>query len=85
MRRRAAEAERREREAALLADLAARLLEGGDLSQLVERVESSAEPAGVRLDQAVAALIAIANERERLEQEALEAETLRRTDAVKTR
>ena len=40
MRRRAAEAERREREAALLADLAARLLEGGDLTELVERVES---------------------------------------------
>ena len=84
MRRRAAEAERREREAALLADLAARLLEGGDLTELVERVESSGEPAGVRLEQAVVALVAIANERERLEQEALEAETLRRTDAVKT-
>jgi two-component system, OmpR family, sensor histidine kinase KdpD len=84
MRRRAAEAERRERDAALLADLAARLLERGDLSELVERVESSAEPAAVRLEQAVASLVAIANERERLEREALEAETLRRTDAVKT-
>ena len=41
MRRRAAEAERRERDAALLADLAARLLEGGDLTELVERVENS--------------------------------------------
>ena len=39
MRRRAAEAERRERDAALLADLAARLLERGDLTELVERVE----------------------------------------------
>jgi two-component system sensor histidine kinase KdpD len=84
MRRRAAEAERRERDAALLADLAARLLERGDLSELVERVESSAEPATVRLEQAVASLVAIANERERLEREALETETLRRTDAVKT-
>ena len=84
MRRRAAEAERRERDAALLADLAARLLERGDLSELVERVESSNEPAAVRLEQAVASLVAIANERERLEREALEAETLRRTDAVKT-
>ena len=84
MRRRAAEAERRERDAALLADLAARLLEGGDLSELVERVERSTEPAAVRLEQAVASLVAIANERERLEREALEAETLRRTDAVKT-
>ena len=84
MRRRAAEAERRERDAALLADLAARLLEGGDLGELVERVERSTDPAGVRLEQAVAALVAIAKERERLEREALEAETLRRTDAVKT-
>lgn len=84
MRRRAAEAERRERDAALLADLAARLLERGDLSELVERVERSTEPEGVRLEQAVASLVAIAKERERLEREALEAETLRRTDAVKT-
>jgi K+-sensing histidine kinase KdpD len=38
----------------------------------------------VCLDQAVASLVAIANERERLEREAVEAETLRRTDAVKT-
>lgn len=84
MRRRAAEAERREREAALLADLAARLLERGDLTEPVERVQSSSEPAGARLEQAVASLVAIAKERERLEREALEAETLRRTDAVKT-
>ena len=84
MRRRAAEAERRERDAALLADLAARLLERGDLSELVARVERSTEPAAVRLEQAVAALVAIAKERERLEREALEAEALRRTDAVKT-
>ncbi len=84
MRRRAAEAERRERDAALLADLAARLLERGDLGDLIERVEHSEDPAAVRLEQAVASLVAIANERERLEREALEAETLRRTDAVKT-
>jgi two-component system, OmpR family, sensor histidine kinase KdpD len=38
----------------------------------------------VCLDQAVASLVASANERERLEREAVEAETLRRTDAVKT-
>jgi len=84
MRRRAAEAERREHDAALLADLAARLLEGGDLSELANRVEHSAEPAALRLEQAVASLLEIARERERLEREALEAETLRRTDAVKT-
>ena len=84
MRRRAAEAERRERDAALLADLAARLLERGDLTELVERAKSSTDPAGVRFDQAVASLVAIAGERERLEREALETETLRRTDAIKT-
>ena len=87
MRRRAAEAERRERDAALLADLAARLLERGDLTELVERVERaerSTDPAAIRLEQAVASLVEIARERERLEREALEAEALRRTDAVKT-
>jgi two-component system sensor histidine kinase KdpD len=84
MRRRAAEAERRERDAALLADLAARLLERGDLTELVARAEQSNDPAGARLEQAVASLVAIANDRERLEREALEAEALRRTDAVKT-
>ena len=46
--------------------------------------ESSTEPAAMRLEQAVASLVAIASERERLEREALEAEALRRTDAVKT-
>ena len=84
MRRRAAEAEQRERDAALLADLAARLLEGSDLSELADRVEHSTDPAALRLEQAVESLLAIARERERLEREALEAETLRRTDAIKT-
>ena len=84
MRRRAAEAERREQDAALLADLAARLLEGGDLTERVARVERSDEPASVRLEQAVAALLEIAKERERLELRAREAEALRRADAVKS-
>ena len=84
MRRRTAEAERREQDAALLADLAARLLARGDLTEFAERVERSDEPAALRLEQAVAALVAIAEERERLEREALEAEALRRADAVKT-
>ena len=84
MRRRAAEAERREQDAALLADLAARLLEGGDLTELVARVKRSDEPASVRLEQAVAALVEIAKERERLELRAREAEALRRADAVKS-
>ena len=76
MRRRTAEAERREQDAALLADLAARLLARGDLTEFAERVERSDEPAALRLEQAVAALVAIAEERERLEREALEAEAL---------
>jgi two-component system, OmpR family, sensor histidine kinase KdpD len=79
-RRRAAEAERREREAALLADLAARLLERGDVEELAARVE----PGNARLSAAVDALLALAAERERLQQEAVDAEALRRSDAVKT-
>ena len=68
----------------LARDLAARLLARGDLTEFAERVERSDEPAALRLEQAVAALVAIAEERERLEREALEAEALRRADAVKT-
>lgn len=83
-RRRAVEAERREHEAALLADLAARLLARGDLGELVNRIEPTHDAAGERMRQAVAALLELAAERERLEREALEAEALRRTDAVKT-
>jgi two-component system sensor histidine kinase KdpD len=79
-RRRAAEAERREREAALLADLAARLLERGDIEELAARVE----PGNERLAAAVDALLALAAERERLQEEAVDAEALRRSDAVKT-
>ena len=84
MRRRAAEAERRERDAVLLADLSARLLERGDLGELVARVDGSADPGSVRLRQAVASLVAIAEERDRLERQAVETEALRRADAVKT-
>ena len=83
-RRRAVEAERREHDAALLADLAAGLLARRDLEELVNRVEPTQDAAGDRLRQAVTALVELAAERERLEREALEAETLRRTDAVKT-
>jgi two-component system, OmpR family, sensor histidine kinase KdpD len=79
-RRRAEEAERREREAALLADLAASLLERRDYDDLVERVE----PGNTRLAAAVDALLELSKERERLEAEAVDAEALRRSDAVKT-
>jgi two-component system sensor histidine kinase KdpD len=88
-RRRAAEAERREREAALLADLAAELLERGGLGgSAAGRIEvelaHSDAPARERLQAAVDALFAIAEERARLQKEAFEAESLRRADAVKT-
>ena len=84
LRRRAAEAERREREAALLADLAAGLLAREDLDDVASRIEIGEDAAGRRLAQAVESLHAIARERERLEEEALEAEALRRNDLVKT-
>jgi two-component system sensor histidine kinase KdpD len=83
-RRRAAEAERRERDAALLADLAAALLERGEIGELAARVEPAHDAAGARLEAAVDSLLAVAAERERLEHEAREAEALRRSDAVKT-
>lgn len=130
-RRRAAEAEQREQEAAALADVSALLLEGegvqsrlrgigahlaevlgspwarielGSLRQ-PEAHESAHElragdrfvgrlflPAGVevgsggkqRLLPALASLLAVATERERLARQALEAEALRRSDAIKT-
>ena len=69
-RRRAREAERRERDAALLADLAARLLERGDVGELAARVEAADDASGDRLRDAVAALVAISDERRRLEREA---------------
>jgi two-component system sensor histidine kinase KdpD len=84
LQRRAGEAERREREAALLADLAAALLARDDLDDVAGRIELGEDAAGRRLGEAVESLHAIARERERLEAEALEAEALRRDDLVKT-
>jgi two-component system sensor histidine kinase KdpD len=130
-RRRAAAAEQRERESALLAELATELLRGRDLDEELGEVASrtaavlgvdSAQielgvprrpppdssplpleaagravgtlyvPAGSdpnvaarhRFLPALAALLAVAVDRDRLEREALEAETLRRSDLVKT-
>ncbi len=130
-RRRAAAAEQRERESALLAGLASDLLRGRALDEEVNHVTDGAAkvlgvdhveielgsapradggrspypleaadrsvgtlytPAGTdpsldvrrRFLPALAALLAVAAERERLEREALEAETLRRSDQVKT-
>jgi two-component system, OmpR family, sensor histidine kinase KdpD len=128
-RRRAAEAEQREREAALLADVAAMLLEDthvqAHLREIARRVaavigtqrasielESQRRPepgetghdlaaggrhvgrifldaapderVAERLLPALASVLAVAEERERLGRKALEAEALRRSDAVKT-
>jgi two-component system sensor histidine kinase KdpD len=78
-RRRAAEAEQREREAELLADAAAALLEGRPLDEgAVQVVLSHGDPiARRRFDAALAALVGVAAERERVD-------TLRQSDAIKT-
>jgi two-component system sensor histidine kinase KdpD len=130
-RRRSAEAEQRELEATLLADIAAELLRGtrledeldriGDRTADVlgisavrielgersnERAHESARPLSVdnrrigtlyapeseeaplpiqrRFLPALASLLAVARERERLSREAFEAEALRRSDTIKT-
>jgi two-component system, OmpR family, sensor histidine kinase KdpD len=128
-RRRAATAEQRERESALLATVASDLLAGRDLTEEIEEVADRAaavlgvpraeielglprrvegrgvfrplEAAGRRIgtiftpvDPApdvskrflppLAALLAVASERDQLAREALEAEALRRSDLVKT-
>jgi two-component system sensor histidine kinase KdpD len=87
-RRRAAEAEQREREAALLSDAAAALLQTAPLGEIQGRADEllarSNPIARVRLEAALAALLEVSVERERLEAEAVDAEALRRSDAIKT-
>jgi two-component system sensor histidine kinase KdpD len=128
---RAGQAEQREREAALLADVASELLRGTEIAEETDRLaaraahvlgvstarielgdertratresahrlltgdvtvgtlytpadEEPTDDAKHRLLPALAALLAVALERESLAREALEAEALRRSDAVKT-
>jgi two-component system, OmpR family, sensor histidine kinase KdpD len=80
-RRRTAEAEQREREAALLADAAAALLREGSLDELSARsaqvLAEADEHARARFAAAVDSLLALARERQ-------EAEVVRRSDALKT-
>jgi two-component system, OmpR family, sensor histidine kinase KdpD len=80
-RRRAREAEQREREAALLADAAAALLQGRPLDELLAQADEvllEGDPvARRRFDSAVESLRALAAERDRLD-------TLQRSDAIKT-
>ncbi len=111
-RRRRDEAEQREREAALLADIAAELLRGTRLEDELEGIEQrTASLLGVSSEQvdfserpsvrtpeleepalsiqrrllpAIASLLAVARERDRLSREALETEALRRSDTIKT-
>ena len=88
-RRRAAEAEQRERETALLADAAAELLHRdaavGEIRERAERVLADAdERARTRFESALTVLLGLSEERERLERQARDAEALRRSDAVKT-
>jgi two-component system sensor histidine kinase KdpD len=87
-RRRAAEAEQREREAALLADAAAALLQAAPLAEIQGHADAllarSNPIARVRLEAALASLLAVSADRARLEAEAVDAEALRRSDAIKT-
>lgn len=80
-RRRAAEAEQREREAALLADAAAALLQSSPLDEVLIRAEKVLRAGDAvarrRFDAALDSLQALAAERERLD-------TLQRSDAIKT-
>jgi two-component system sensor histidine kinase KdpD len=127
-RRRAAEAEQREREDAVLAELSTSLLRGRRVADELDRIGAavvdlfgaerahielclaptrpidetryelvadgrpigtlgiarSRRPVGSRFISALASLLAVALDRERLARDALEAEALRRSDAVKT-
>jgi two-component system sensor histidine kinase KdpD len=78
-RRRAAEAEQREREAALLADASAAVLREEPLDEIRERAEHvlAGDLAHARFEAGVQSLLALAEER-------LHAEALRRSDALKT-
>ncbi len=80
-RRRAAEAEQRERESALLADAAAALLQGASLDDVTERADRMLlghdAVARERFDLALSSLVALADERQRLDR-------LEQSDAIKT-
>jgi two-component system sensor histidine kinase KdpD len=80
-RRRAAEAEQREREAALLADAAAALLQEATLDEIRSRADDvlagGDAAAHRRFDAAIDSLVAVSNERR-------ESEAIRRSDALKT-
>lgn len=80
-RRRAGEAEQREREAALLADAAAALLQGASLDEIAGRADRVLQEgdtvARARFEAALASLVALAEERQRIDR-------LEQSDAIKT-
>ena len=84
----AARQRRQARESALIAQVATSLLEHGSVSPELERSTEAAmrgsDGARRRLLPALTSLRGVATEREQLARDALEAETLRRSDAVKT-
>ncbi len=87
-RRRASEAEQREREAALLSDAAAALLQAAPLAEIRSRADEllarSNPISRLRLEAALSSLFAVSADRERLEAKAVDAEALRRSDTIKT-
>jgi two-component system sensor histidine kinase KdpD len=83
-RRRARLAEQREREATFLADIARELLGGAEPERIAQSVTGVLGEPRPEIAGGIRALLAVAEDRRRLENEAFEAEALRRSDLVKT-
>ncbi|HEX3806018.1 MAG TPA: ATP-binding protein [Gaiellaceae bacterium] len=83
-RRRARLAEQREREATFLADIARELLGGAEPEKIAQSVTGVLGEPRPEIAGGIRALLAVADDRRRLENEAFEAEALRRSDLVKT-
>src|SRR5581483_8490002 len=83
-RRRAQLAEQREREATFLAEIARELLAGAEPEGSERRVTEVLGRPRPQIESGIRALIDVASDRRRLEEEALQAETFRRADIVKT-
>src|SRR5581483_8252607 len=83
-RRRAQLAEQREREATFLAEIARELLAGAEPEGIERRVTEVLGRPRPQIESGIRALIDVASDRRRLEEEALQAETFRRADIVKT-
>src|SRR5581483_10105054 len=77
-------AEQREREATFLAEIARELLAGAEPEGIERRVTEVLGRPRPQIESGIRALIDVASDRRRLEEEALQAETFRRADIVKT-